>query len=238
MLRVPALFESATDRWRTVLLAAVLVVVAILGGSFLIEQFPFLADPRALRAWLLGFGPLAPLALIGVQVVQVLFAPVPGQALGFASGYLFGALWGTLYSMVGIVFGTALAIGLARHFGRPYVERVITTDALSTFDNAMAEHGLAVLFLVFLVPGLPDDAICFAAGLTDIPVRRIVAVAAVGRLPGFFLVNSAGAAAANGDPFLTAVLVAILLAASVLGYLYRDQLLSSLSTVTSRTLGR
>jgi uncharacterized membrane protein YdjX (TVP38/TMEM64 family) len=131
--------------------------------------------------------------------------------------------------MVGIVLGTALAVSLARYFGRPYVERVVTADALAVFDDAMANHGLAVLFLVFLVPGLPDDAICFAAGLTTIPVRRIVAVAAVGRLPGFLLVNLAGSAAANGDPVLTAVFVAVLVSASVLGYLYRDQILSVVS---------
>ncbi|WP_049915904.1 TVP38/TMEM64 family protein [Haloferax mucosum] len=238
MFRVPVLFESAADRWRTILFATILVAVAVLGGSVLVEQFPFLADPRALRTWLLGYGAVAPLAFIAVQIAQVLVAPVPGQALGFASGYLFGALWGTLYSMVGIVVGTALAISLARLFGRPYVERVITADALASFDGMMANHGLAVIFLVFLVPGLPDDALCFAAGLTDIPVRRIVLVAAIGRFPGFFLVNSAGAAAADGDPFLTAVLLTLLVAASVLGYLYRDQLLSAVSTVTTRTLGR
>ncbi|KAB1196850.1 MULTISPECIES: TVP38/TMEM64 family protein [Haloferax] len=235
MFRVPSLFETKTDRWRTILLVVVLAAVVLTVGSVLVNRFPFLADPRELRAVLLGVGVLAPLAFVGVQIVQVLVAPVPGQALGFASGYLFGAFWGTVYSMVGIVIGTALAAGLARQFGRPYVERVVTADALTVFDDAMASHGLTVLFVVFLVPGLPDDALCFAAGLTDIPIRRIVAIAAVGRLPGFLLVNLAGSAAANDDPVLTAAFVAILLSASVLGYLYREQLMS---LVSSRTPGR
>ncbi|POG57455.1 TVP38/TMEM64 family protein [Haloferax marisrubri] len=238
MLSVPELFESPRDRWRTLALAVVVVAVVAVVGTTLVDRFPFLANPTALRAWLLGFGALAPLAFVGVQVAQVLVAPIPGQALGFASGYLFGALWGTVYSMVGIVLGTALAVGLARALGRPYVERVVTADALSVFDDAMETHGLAVLFLVFLVPGLPDDAICFAAGLTDIPVRRVVLVAAVGRLPGFLLVNLAGAAAADGNAELTAVFVGALLAASVLGYLYRDRLMGALGSLTSRTAGR
>ena len=235
MFRLPQLFETRRDRWRTVLIVSAVAAVTLVGGSILVNRFPFLANPRALRTVLLDVGPLAPLAFVAVQVVQVLVAPIPGQALGFASGYVFGAFWGTVYSMVGIVVGTAVASALARQFGRPYVERVVTTDALERFDDAMGTHGLVVLFVVFLVPGLPDDAICFVAGLTDIPLRRIVGIAAVGRLPGFLLVNLAGSAAANGDPVLTAVFVAVLLSASVLGYHYHDQLLTA---VTARTPGR
>ncbi|KTG19458.1 TVP38/TMEM64 family protein [Haloferax profundi] len=227
MSRVPTLFESTSDRWQTVLLVGVLVALTLVGGSYVVSRYPFLADPRQLRIVLLDAGPLAPLAFVAVQVLQVLLAPVPGQALGFASGFLFGAFWGTVYSMVGIVLGTALAVAIARYYGRPYVERVVTDDALALFDDVVADHGLAVLFLIFLVPGLPDDAICFAAGLTDIPIRRIVAVAAVGRLPGFLLVNLAGSAAANGNPVLVVALVSVLVSASVLGYLYRDRIMAT-----------
>ncbi|SEK48605.1 TVP38/TMEM64 family protein [Haloferax larsenii] len=233
MVRVPTLFESPRDRWRTLVLVSVLVAAAVVGGSLVVERVPILADPRALRAWLLDFGPLAPLAFVGVQILQILVAPIPGQALGFASGYLFGAALGTLYSMIGIVVGTALAVALSRHFGRPYVERVVATDTLDRFDGLVANHGLAVLFLFFLVPGLPDDALCFVAGLTDIPVRRIVAVAAVGRLPGFLLVNIAGSAAADANGPLLAVAIGLLAAASVFGYLYRTQLLDLVTDQTA-----
>jgi uncharacterized membrane protein YdjX (TVP38/TMEM64 family) len=227
VVRLPTLFASSRDRWQSLVLLVLLVGVALVVGSFLVARFPFLTDPQELRAILLGLGVFAPLGFIALQVVQVVVAPVPGQALGFASGYVFGALWGTVYSMVGIVAGTALAVGLARQFGRPYVERVVTADALAYFDETMGDHGLAVLFLVFLVPGLPDDAICFVAGLTDVPFRRIVAIAAVGRLPGFVLVNIAGSAAADGDPLVTAGLVGVLVSASVIGYLYHEQMLAA-----------
>jgi uncharacterized membrane protein YdjX (TVP38/TMEM64 family) len=140
-----------------------------------------------------------------------------------------------VFSLVGIVSGTALAVFLARYFGRPYVERVVDPTVLTRFDELSATHGLSVLFLVFLIPGLPDDAICFAAGVTDIRVRRIVAVAAVGRLPGFLLVNYAGSAAANQDVLQAVVAVTVLVAVSVLGYLYREPLLAS---VTGRRPGR
>ncbi|WP_396610248.1 TVP38/TMEM64 family protein [Haloferax sp. S1W] len=233
MVRLPRLFESPRDRWRTLVILSVVVAAALAGGTFIVERVPILTDPRALRTWLLEFGVLAPLVFVGVQVLQILVAPIPGQALGFASGYLFGAVLGTFYSMVGIVIGTAIAVALSRKLGRRYVERVVETNVLVRFDSLSANHGLAVLFVVFLVPGLPDDAICFAAGLTNLPVRRIVAVAAIGRLPGFLLVNVAGSAAADANGALVAVTIGLLAAASVFGYLYRSQLLGWVSAQTT-----
>ncbi|MCK7513881.1 MAG: hypothetical protein MZV70_64255 [Desulfobacterales bacterium] len=38
---------------------------------------------------------------IGLQVGQVLFAPIPGEVTGFLGGYMFGALSGFLLSTVG-----------------------------------------------------------------------------------------------------------------------------------------
>jgi len=43
--------------------------------------------------------------------------------------------------------------------------------------------GLVFFFLVFLIPGLPDDIACFVAGLTSLPLLALIAVSAIGRLP-------------------------------------------------------
>ena len=49
------------------------------------------------------------------------------------------------------------------------------------------------VFAVFVVPGLPDDVVCFVAGLTDLPLWQLVVIAAVGRLPTVFLMALVGA---------------------------------------------
>lgn len=218
MRRLPRVFASARSRGLT-------AVYLLLGGAGLAAlaylargRLTALADPEALRAFLEGFGPLAPAAFVGLVAAQVVVAPVPGQVLGFVGGYLFGTVAGTAYSLLGLAIGTAAAVSLARRFGRRYVERAVHPDALATFDRFTDRQGLFAFFLIFLIPGLPDDAICFLAGVTRIPVRKLVFVSAVGRLPGYFLVALAGDRLAAARVAEALVVVAALVALSAICY--------------------
>ena len=211
------------QRGAAALLAAWLLL--LLSGSLLVRLGPpWLSDVEAIRTLLLGFGLLAPVAFVLVQAIQVVVAPIPGQVLGFVAGYLFGAVWGTALSLLGAAIGTVVAVWLSRRYGRPAVERLVRPETLDRFDAAVDRRGLLALFVVFLVPGLPDDAICFAAGLTRLDVERVLVVSVVGRLPGYALVALAGARLAGGRPSHTALLLAVLVVISVVAYLARDAL--------------
>lgn len=212
--------------------AALLVgwLVVLLLGSLLFRLGPtWLRDPETIRAFFLGFGVLAPVVFVLVQATQVVVAPIPGQVLGFVAGYLFGAVWGTGLSLIGATIGTFAAVWLARRYGRPAVEQLVPRDTIDRFDAAVERRGRLALFVIFLVPGLPDDAICFAAGLTRIRVRWVLAVSLVGRLPGYALVALAGARLAGGHETDAVALLGIVALVSVTVYLGRDALVEWLS---------
>ncbi|MEF8784793.1 MAG: TVP38/TMEM64 family protein [Haloarculaceae archaeon] len=216
----------ASARSRRVALTALVGLTALLFGSLLLlDQFAaWLTDPFAVRQWVRSYGPLAPLVFIALQSVQVIVAPIPGQVLGLASGFLFGTVWGTVYSLTGVTIGTYVAFALARHLGRPYVEKLVTDKALSTFDSFTDNEGPVALFLIFLVPGLPDDVICFFAGLTDMNIPKMLAISVVGRLPGYLAVNAVGAGFASKSVLEATMLLLALAALSAAAYRYRDQL--------------
>ena len=48
--------------------------------------FRFISDREQVKTFVYGFGTAAPLVFIGLQVLQVIFAPVPGEASGFIGG--------------------------------------------------------------------------------------------------------------------------------------------------------
>jgi uncharacterized membrane protein YdjX (TVP38/TMEM64 family) len=201
------------------------VTAFLVGAAVLLRrQVAFLTDVEAARAYVRGFGVWAPLAVIVLQALQIVLAPIPGQVLGAVAGYLFGPWWGTLYNMIGITVGSTAAFWLSRRFGRAYVERMVADDALATFDAFVERRGLASLFVLFLIPGLPDDALCFLGGLTPIPIRKLVVVAIVGRTPAFFLVNVLGDRVAAGDVRTAVALFVLVAVLSVLGYLKRDRI--------------
>lgn len=140
-----------------------------------------------LREWVAGFGSWGVLVSIALNVAQVLLAPLPGQFVGLLNGYLYGLWLGALYGMAGLLLGSALAMGLARRFGRPLVERLVNPDQLARWDRLAGRQGPLFFFLVFLFPLLPDDLICFLIGLSPLSIPSMLVLAALGRLPGLFV---------------------------------------------------
>jgi uncharacterized membrane protein YdjX (TVP38/TMEM64 family) len=217
-------FVSARARRRAL---AALVGYALLAAFVtfgLPRLYPPLTDPVAVRLAIRATGALAPVVFVVVQALQVVLAPVPGQVLGFVAGYLFGVVSGTLLSVLGATLGGYVAFRLSRRYGRPVAERLVADEAIALFDGFSADHGDVALFVVFLVPGLPDDAVCFLAGIGDVDTRSFLLASVVGRFPGYFLVALAGARLAETRTAETAALLVVLGAVSTVGYLFRDRI--------------
>lgn len=172
-----------------------LIVLPVIGLLVVIWQTPLgelLRNPQQLNLALQKWGHWIPLITISLHVLQVLTAPIPGTAIDAVNGLLFGPWLGTVYSMIGIMVGSTLVMGLARRFGRPLVERFVNPASVQRLDQMIAKRGSLVIFLLFLLPFLPDDAVCFLAGLTTIPLLELVLLVLIGRLPGVFMANFLG----------------------------------------------
>jgi len=220
------LFRSSRTRRRFLVHAA--IALAVLAATVLLVRryVPILTDASALRTVIRGFGALGPLVLVLLQAVQVVAAPIPGQVLGLVAGYLYGAWWGTLYNLVGITLGSTAAFWFSRRYGRPYVERIVHPDTLDRFDAIDDDRTRAALFVFFLLPGLPDDALCFVGGLTRLPLWQLVVIAAVGRAPAFFLVNVVGEFLGAGRLAASLAVAALVVSVSLVAYRYHRDILA------------
>ena len=229
-----SIFRSAVHRKRA------LTVLALLGGGFVAVTVslwafvPHVFDPVWLRTWIETTDAAAPVVFVLLQAGQVVFAPIPGQVLGTVGGYLFGSVLGTVYSMLGVTIGSVIVFVASRRYGRPFVARVLTDDALTRVDAFVDAYGAPGLFVAFLLPTFPDDAICLVAGLTPIRFRTFLVLLLVGRTPTFLAAAYAGTALANGrvDRVLL-VLVGLLLVSAAVYYL-RSRITDQLGPVTDR----
>ena len=157
------------------------------------------------------------------QFTQVLVAPIPGQLLGLIGGTLFGFLPGLFYSTVALAVGSLVAMGSTRLLGEQVLRRFVPQSILTKFDHLVGANGLWSFFLIFLLPVFPDDAICFMAGLTRIPLHRLMLVCVLGRLPGIAVLTFAGAAGADGASTLSAVVLGVAMVLAFILWLWSDE---------------
>lgn len=129
---------------------------------------------------------------IGLQALQVVAAPVPGEVTGFVGGMLFGTVGGIVYSTIGLTLGSWLAFILARIAGRPLVEKIVNPETISRYDYLMKHKGLFLAFLMFLLPGFPKDYLCYLLGLGHMGHRDFLIVSTAGRLLGTVLLTIEG----------------------------------------------
>ena len=159
--------------------AAAGVLFAALAG-FLIWAMFFAKD---ISGFVASLGPWGPVFIILFHVAQIVLAPVPGHVIPLTAGYLYGFFWGGLYDATGMVVGSITAFFLARRFGRPVVLRFIKAETLEKAENYIAGKRLSLVFLAFALPGLPKDAMCYAAGILRVPWWAFLTIIIAIRVP-------------------------------------------------------
>ncbi len=206
---------------RFVLFFILLVGVTIICWNPFIQLF---SNAEDIQTFVKGFGILAPIAFISIVIFQVLLAPIPGQVTGLAGGYIFGAFLGTLYSLIGLTIGSFVIFCLARKLGRKFVEKIVKKKTLNKFDRLIKKKGVPMLFLIYLLPLLPDDLVCYIAGLTKIKIKTLVIISTLGRFPGILILSLVGAGLASENMIFSAILFIVMMFVSIAIYLNRNKL--------------
>ena len=214
------MFISEEDVWLGVFVLFAVVISLVWN---LLADFP-LSDPVTWRVLFDGLGVWKHVGFVLLQVLQVVVPFLPGQATGIAGGYLFGVSLGLTYTMVGTVFGSLVAYWLANRWGRDVLRYVVDPSTLHRWDRRVDEYGVPVFFGMLLLPGFPDDVLCFAAGMADMRYDWYVVSVVLGRVPLFALYTYAGS---NPGMLISleGVLIAVVLSAvSGLCFWYREDL--------------
>lgn len=184
----------------------------------------YLHEKEKIRHLLKQAGPFGPLVFIAVQALQVVFAPIPGEATGFIGGFLFGAPLGFLFSSIGLTLGSIAAFLLGRLLEKEIVVKVVSPATMARFDFVMEHQGALVAFFLFLFPGFPKDYLCFILGLSPMSFRLFVVLVAVGRIPGTLMLSLQGAQVYEGNYLSFGIVLGLCLAVGGLMYYYRETL--------------
>jgi len=182
----------------------------------------YIAQHRgAVQTWVAGWGRWGPLALISLNAIQIVVAPVPGYLVQVMAGYLFGFPWGGVYALVGMLSGGALAMILTRVLGRPYVVLMVGEERISALEKKI--HSDSWLLWVILFLGPVGDSPFFLAGLTHVPIWRVLLITLFTRGPFVLMEAAVGAGMMKMSSPLVIGLTVFLLLLAVVAYLNQER---------------
>lgn len=216
-------------RW--VIGGAIIATLIASGGWLVLTKAPayqFLVrlyvDKRFLKHTLREWGVLAPVIFIGLQALQVIISPIPGELTGILGGYLFGQWVGLLYSTIGLTLGSVVAFAVGRWLGARYVRKLVSADIWHKMGFIVEAEGTILCFIIFLMPGLPKDVTCYLFGLSPMPFWVFAVVSMLGRIPSTWVLSAQGARTASGDYLQVVLLTAVVVAVALPLYYYRNRL--------------
>ena len=181
----------------------------------------FAQEPEQFRAWVDEQGVMAPIAFLGMLILQIIVAAIPGEPLEIAAGYAFGALEGTLLCLFGAFLGRVAVFLLVRRFGTRAVEVFFPLEKLQDLKFLQNQRRLTFwVFFLFFLPGTPKDVLCYIVGLTRLPLRSWLIISAIAPIPSIVTSTIGGDALGMGNYAFAALVFVLTLAVSGLGLLF------------------
>jgi uncharacterized membrane protein YdjX (TVP38/TMEM64 family) len=182
-------------------------------------------DKHFLKHTLREWGLLAPVIFIALQALQVIIAPIPGEVTGILGGFLFGEWVGLLYSTIGLTLGSVAAFGVGRWLGAHYVRTLVSQETWDKMGFIVEAEGTILCFIIYLIPGLPKDMVCYLFGISPMPLWVFALVSTLGRIPGTWVLSAQGAHTAAGNYLQVILLTTIVVGVALPLYYYRNQII-------------
>lgn len=214
-----------TRRQITQLILAILAVsfICILGYYIGRPLVQFVSEPQKFQIWVKEKGFLGVLAFMGMNILQVLLAVIPGGPFEIGAGYAFGVVKGSLICDIAMTIASVIIFLFVKKFGLRFVELFASKEKIESVKFLKSsKRSESIIFLLFLVPGTPKDLLSYLVGLTDMKLSHWIFICGVGRLPAIFLSALSGSALSSARYHLAIILIAVIIMLYVVGIiLYR-----------------
>lgn len=212
-----------------------LIAFVVLIGVVIVLAWPYIADVFSeggidrLVERVQDAGPAGVLVLLGMQFLQIVVAFIPGEVVQLAAGLMYGPLFGSVIILVGCVISSSIIYFLVHALGAPFVQGMVSTEHLEKFRSFEESGKLDVIvFVLFLIPGMPKDVFTYIVPLTDMPYKKFITLTTIGRIPGVVGSTYAASGLASGEIVGPVVVLALLAVIAVVAIVFREKIIAAL----------
>jgi len=160
------------------------------------------------------------LLYVGIQILQVFVAFIPGEVVEIAGGLAFGALEGMLLSLLGVAIGSSVIFMLTKTLGMKFVELFVSRERINELKFIRSGKNLEwIVFYVFFIPGTPKDLLTYVVGLTRMKLGSFLAISLLARIPSVLSSTWGGDAIMSGQYTKAVIIFGAALLCSLIGLL-------------------
>lgn len=182
--------ETKSGKKRIITITVFCLVLVLTGvlTAFLWTSgfFDTLGSMEQMRDYIERYAPYSSLLFFLIQLLSVLLAPIPSNVSSMAGAALFGVLRAFLLTCGAVALGSVTVFWMTRVFGRQFAERFAKKRDMERYMDFLHRKRDVFFAAAFLLPGFPDDLLCFLAGLTDMSMRRFIVLVVLFRPWGLF----------------------------------------------------
>ena len=185
------------------------------GGS--VESFKELIKSYGSLGWLVAFG---------IQVLQVIVSPIPGEVVELGMGICLGWFWGAVLCLVGSALGSVIIMFIVKKVGIKMVQLFVSVDKINELRFINSERKLnSLVFILYVLPGTPKDPLIFFFGLTRIGIIEFTVISTLARIPSVITSTVGGKLFIDGHLIGAVIVIAVTAVISLAGMILYQRIL-------------
>ncbi|MBR1583419.1 MAG: TVP38/TMEM64 family protein [Spirochaetales bacterium] len=239
MAKTHAKRELTRKQQKTIGITAISIAVVLLAVIVIFVGIPlvrFLKEPERFRVWVEERGFWGKVAFIGMVVMKVVVAVIPGEPFELAAGYAFGVWEGLLLCMIGITIGSMIVFSLVKKFGVSIIRVFFSQERIDGMKLLhTSKKGNIILSIVYIVPGTPKDFLNYCAGLTTIKLHTWLLVCSIGRIPSIITSTISGDAFVQKRYFFGILIYVVTFLVGLIGVLVYNKVTKASEKINSET---
>jgi uncharacterized membrane protein YdjX (TVP38/TMEM64 family) len=177
--------------------------------------------------WIMKLGIKGVLVLLGIQMLQIVIAIIPGGPVELLAGAAYGNLGGLALCLTGCAAATALIFFLVKKFGSPFVNLFFSKKKVDGFAFLQDTRKLSfIVFVLFLIPGTPKDILTYIVPLTNMGFTRFILITCLARIPMILASTLMGASVMKGRWLLLSLIFLLAVVVGLLGMLFGGRIIA------------
>lgn len=157
--------------------AVLLLVLAI----FYVSKMVVFTDVYGFEGLLKEHMKTAKYIFFFISVAQPILLPIPEAVTIPGASAVFGPTVAAAIAFPGTLLGISVMFFAARFGGRKLIFMFIKEEQLEKYQQYVTKNENLIMFLLFIIPILPDEIICVGAGIGQVSPKRFLTIAALSK---------------------------------------------------------